>query len=79
MEGLQGAEVRREPKRIYVRNVVKKAKKETTKIKRVLNAEWPETVTCGVCYKKDVPVEDAILRLGITGSRGDYWMCKSHL
>jgi hypothetical protein len=81
MKGLQGVEVKeaRQPKRIYVRNGTNRIAKETRKVRRVLNNEWPETITCKVCYKKDVPVDDAILRLGINGERGNYWMCKSHL
>jgi len=74
---------KREPKRIYirfsknVRNAVNKAKDEAKFAKKVLG--WPSTVTCQICYKKDVPVDDAILRLGINSERGNYWMCRKHL
>jgi len=82
LEALAGAEVsNKKGRKRYVHNVSKKVQrvvKEAKHAKRVLNEEWPETVTCKVCYKKKVPVDNAIFRLSISGKSG-YWVCKEHL
>jgi len=84
MEGIKGAfvEEKRQPRRIYIRpqgtnKKINRIIKEVKKVRRVLG--WPETMTCKVCYKKKVPIDKAILRQGINGRRGNYWMCRSHL
>ena len=89
MEGLQGYEAKRvmeevvakrPPKRIYIRNHSQKVRRIITEVKKAGKVlGWPETIQCKVCYREDVPIEEATLRQGINGRRGDYFMCKSHL
>jgi hypothetical protein len=64
-------------KRYYRGISKKKVVSEIKKAAKVLG--WPESVTCKVCYKKNVPIDEAILRQGINSRKGDYWICSKCL
>lgn len=68
----------KKPTRCYVRNVIKNATKEIKKAKRVLG--FPAQINCKVCYKKGVPLDEAVFVEG-GGTQGHYgfWMCNDHL
>lgn len=64
----------------YYRPVYKKAEKESGDKKLVEKRGWPKQIECKVCFKKNVPIEEAILQTG-GGTMGHraYFMCLNHL
>ena len=70
--------VKRPPRRIYVRTHSKKVRRAVTEAKA--NARrgraQPSRVFCKVCYKKDVPIEQAIhMDGGGTQGHRSFWIC----